>query len=218
MNVVVAGATGHEAALVKTLAPRVSAPCVPLDPADALHLPAELRQAAAGALGAIGLALGYNDDQGLPFDFLNPKRPAVQRNLKRIRILVGAVATVVGFMALLMVRKLLIDHRTRTLEAVSAELADAEKKRPFYRTLIGHATVVGDWIKGEHAWLQHLANLTAVLPPTPGWTSSLKEGRNTFPSVRRLESTTGGARFSSGGTPRFAGWKATAPTGFTSKA
>src|SRR5208283_749513 len=48
----------------------------------------------------------------------------------------------------------------------SAELSQAEKERPLYRTLINHATVVGDWVKGGKDWLQHYAYLASVLPPS----------------------------------------------------
>ena len=112
------------------------------------------------------MALGFGDEQGLPFDFLNPKRPAAPRNLRRIRLLAGAAGAAVFLLALLAARKILINHRTRTLNAASAELAEAEKKRPIYRVLMNHANVVGDWVKGGHDWLEHYANLASVLPPS----------------------------------------------------
>jgi Tfp pilus assembly PilM family ATPase len=165
-KVVVAGATGQEAAVAEALRSRVAVPCAQLDPAEALQLPSDLREAAAGAVGAIGLAFGFGDEQGLPFDFLNPKRPAVRRNLRRIRLLAGLAGAAVFLVALLAVRKVLIDRRTRVLHAASAELAEAEKKRPAYRVLMNHAAVVGDWVKGGHDWLEHYANLASVLPPS----------------------------------------------------
>ncbi len=165
-KVLVAGATGCEAAVVEALSSRVIAPCAQLDPAESLRLPPDLREAAAGSIGAIGLALGFADEHGLPFDFLNPKRPAVRRNLRRIRLLTGAAGAVVLLTVLLAVRKTLIDRRTSALNAASAELAEAEQKRPIYRALISHAGVVGDWVKGGRDWLKHYAYLAAVLPPS----------------------------------------------------
>ncbi len=163
-RVLVVGATGCEAAVLTALRSRLPAPCAPLTPGEALQLPAEWHAAAAGSLGAVGLALGFGDEQGLPFNFLDPKKPAVPRNLKRIRLLTGAVTALVVLFALLGVRKVLVDRRTVLLEAANAELADAEKKRPIYRTLMNHAAVVGDWVKGGRDWLQHYAYLAAVLP------------------------------------------------------
>jgi Tfp pilus assembly PilM family ATPase len=98
-KVVVSGATGFEEATVAALAKRVGRPCALLDPASVLGLTEDSRDQAAGAIAAIGLALGVNDPNGLPFDFLNPKRPAVQRDMRRIRILatVAAIAAAVVF-------------------------------------------------------------------------------------------------------------------------
>jgi len=74
-KIVVAGVTGHEAEVVSALGARLSTPCTLLDPASALELPGEFREAAAGHIGALGLALGAGDSDGLPFDFLNPNSP-----------------------------------------------------------------------------------------------------------------------------------------------
>jgi Tfp pilus assembly PilM family ATPase len=165
-KVFVAGSTGLEAALLEALRSLVPVPCAQLDPADALRLAPELRTIAAGSIGAIGLALGAGDEHGLPFDFLNPKRPAVQRNLRRIGLLSGAAAAVALLIALLGVRKVLIDKRMALFNAANAELSQAAKEEPSYRTLINHAAVVGDWVKGGKDWLQHYAYLASVLPPS----------------------------------------------------
>ena len=47
-----------------------------------------------------GQNFGLADARGLPFDFLKPKRPAVQRDLRKIRILSGLAATVVVLAAM----------------------------------------------------------------------------------------------------------------------
>src|SRR5207247_2804654 len=94
VKMAVAGVTGHEAAVTEALQTRFNTPCVLLDPASALDLPGAAREHAAGSISALGLALGVNDPQGLPFDFLNPKQPAVQRNMRRIRLMMGAAAAI----------------------------------------------------------------------------------------------------------------------------
>ena len=159
----VAGATGHEAAVVAALATRVSTPVALLDTA-ALELPDDSRTAAAGATAGIGLALGFADAGGLPFDFLNPKRPAVQRDMRKIKILAGVAAAVVLFLIVAGVRSWLVGQRQAVLDAVTAEAVLAEKQRPIYRQMIGQAGVVNEWVKGERDWLLHYAYLTAVLP------------------------------------------------------
>ena len=165
-KVVVAGATGFEAAVTEALGSRLSVPCTQLDPADALRLTGESRAPAAGAIGAIGLALGMGDPHGLPFDFLNPKRPAVQRNVQRIAILAAAAAVALAFIALMSVRTVLINKRTAAYEAASAQLAADEKKRPIYRQLVNQTAMVEEWVKSGRDWLEHYAYLTSILPPS----------------------------------------------------
>ena len=159
----VAGATGQEVAVVAALATRVATPIEQLD-THALQLPADSRTEAAGATAGIGLALGFADAGGLPFDFLNPKRPAVQRDLRKLRILAAAAAVAVLFIAVAGVRTWLVAKRQAVLDSVTAEAVAAEKHRPIYRQMIGQAGVVNEWVKGERDWLLHYAYLTAVLP------------------------------------------------------
>jgi len=90
-------ATGQEPAVVDALAKRLNCPVSLLDLSDDLKLPLGEAEQISGALSAIGLALGINDPDGLPFDFLDPKRPRVQRDMRRIRMLAGAAAAVLVF-------------------------------------------------------------------------------------------------------------------------
>jgi Tfp pilus assembly PilM family ATPase len=165
-KVIVTGATGCEEAVLEGLRLRLKVPCARLDPATDLRLPDEAREAAAGSMGVIGLALGFNDPQGLPFDFLNPKRPAARRNIQRIRLLTLAAGIAVLLIGFLGLRAALVGKRLATLNAANAELADAEKKRPTYRQLVNQSAVVEDWVKGGRDWLEHYAYLTSVLPPS----------------------------------------------------
>lgn len=162
-KILVTGATGHEAAFVSALASRMGAAVELLD-STALKLPADSRTEAAGATSAIGLALGYADAGGLPFDFLNPKRPAVPRDLRRIKILAGLAAVAALFMLVAGIRTWLVGKRQAVLDAVTAEAVAAEKNRPAYRKVISQAAVVNEWVGGERDWLLHYAHLTAVLP------------------------------------------------------
>jgi len=162
-KVFVSGATGHEAALVTALAARMGVPVAALDTA-ALDLPTDARADAAGSTSAIGLALGYADAGGLPFDFLNPKRPAVPRDLRRVKILAGLAGAATLFMVVAGIRQWLVGQRQAVLDAVTAEAVLAEKNRPAYRKVISQASVVNAWVGGERDWLQHYAHLAAVLP------------------------------------------------------
>jgi Tfp pilus assembly PilM family ATPase len=163
---VVVGATGHEPAVVDAIQKRLNTPCSLLDLASTLGLPPAAREHASGAISAIGLALGVNDPSGLPFDFLHPKRPAVQRDLGRIRLLAGAAAVAALLMLLMAVRTHLVNQRTRLLQQVDLELAEAKKKQPIYRQMRTQAGTLSAWVGESRNWLQHYAYLTAILPPS----------------------------------------------------
>ena len=164
-KVVVAGVTGLEARVVDALGTRLTTPCTALDLETALKLPEESRVASGGAMAPLGLALGLGDASGLPFDFLNPKQPAVPRNLRRIAILSGVAAAAVLLVVVLGIRSMLVNRRAAVLAAVTSVAVEAEKKRPVYRKLVQQASVVEEWIRGERDWLEHYAYLTSVLPP-----------------------------------------------------
>jgi hypothetical protein len=122
------------------------------------------------------------DSVGLPFDFLNPKQPPVERDLRKLWILSGIVGVLVLLFGVLGIRTLLVNRRAAVLQAANDELLEAEKKRPVYRKLIQQAAVVEDWIKGERDWLEHYAYLTSVLPPSEELylTSLAVSGQNTI--------------------------------------
>ncbi len=163
-RLIVAGDTGHEAAMADALDKRLGLPCSVLDPAAELRLSRAASVHAAGAVSAIGLALGVNDTQGLPFDFLHPKRPAVPRDARRVHLMMGAAAAVAVLLFTAGLRKLVVGRQEKVYSAVQSELAAAEKKRPIYARMRQQLTAIQDWSKDERNWLEHLAYLSAVLP------------------------------------------------------
>ena len=165
-RVVVTGATGHEAAVVDALQNRLNIPCSVLDPAAALDLPADAREHATGSISAIGLALSAGDATGLPFDFLNPKRPPVQRNMRRIRTLIWTTAAAAVLILFFGLRKHFIDQRLKVQRAITAELAKEEKNRPLYRRMRQQGTALQEWAREGHNWLDHYAFLSSILPPS----------------------------------------------------
>jgi Tfp pilus assembly PilM family ATPase len=163
-QVAIAGASGEENLVLDALGKRLNLPCRLLDPAAAMELPEEGKPSAPTCLGVIGLDLGITDPQGLPVDFLNPKRPAVHRDMRRIKMISLAAAGVALLIALLGVRKHLVNQHLKLNHQVQAELTAAEKKRPIYRQMQQQAASVQTWNKEGRNWLEQYAYLSAVLP------------------------------------------------------
>jgi type IV pilus assembly protein PilM len=165
-RVVVTGATGQEAAVVEALQNRLSIPASVLDPATALDLPPDAREHATGSISAIGLALSAGDAEGLPLDFLSPKRPAVQRNVRRIRTLIGTAAAAAALVFFFGLRKHFIDQRLQVQKQITTELSREEKNRPLYRRMRQQALSLQEWAREGHNWLDHYAYLSSILPPS----------------------------------------------------
>lgn len=165
-RLVVAGATGQESAVSEALAKRLGLPCALLDPATLLDLPRAAREQASGAVAALGLALGVHDPQGLPFDFLNPKRPAVRRDMKQIRLLMGAAAAAACVIFVLAVGRTLENRQKSVLNNLLALAAKEKRQQPVYRRTQIQLNTIRDWTAEGHRWLDHYAYLSAILPPS----------------------------------------------------
>ena len=165
-RVVVTGATGHEAAVVEALHHRLNIPATVLDPAAALQLPPEAREHATGSISAIGLALSAGDPEGLPFDFLYPKRPPVHRNMRRIRVLAATAAAAAAVIFLFAWHKHLMNQRLKVQKQITAELSKEEKNRGLYRRQRLQAASIKEWMNEGHNWLDHYAYLSSILPPS----------------------------------------------------
>jgi len=164
-KLILVGHTGSETAMAAAFSSRTSLACEILEPAKALGLAGAEHHHASGALAVIGLGLGMADPQGLPFDFLHPKQPPVRRNVKRIRQLAAAAAIVLILGGAFALRSHSIKTRLKKKQELQQQLAAAQKNEPFYRQTRLQAKTVQDWLKENQPWLDHLAFLSAALPP-----------------------------------------------------
>lgn len=163
-KVVVVGATGHEPAVVQALQDRLNLPVTWLDVGATLDLPRASREHAATSMATIGLALGATDPQGLPFDFLHPKRPPAQRDLRRTYLMAGlGLAVALGLFGAA-VQRYLIRQRDALKATLQAQVAQAAQKQPLYRQTRQQAATIQQWSQGPN-WLEHYAHLSAILPP-----------------------------------------------------
>ncbi len=164
-RILTAGASGFEEGMASALASRFPVPCGVFDPSTLPELPFDSVRHARGAVSAIGLAMGAADPAGLPLNFLDPKKPAVERNLVRRRVLISLTTAAALFLILVVARVRMVSKRLAISSEIQAELVEAEKKRSIYRAMRQQAVTVNDWLKGSRDWLDHYAYLSAVLPP-----------------------------------------------------
>jgi len=164
LKIVVAGVTGCEWAVIDLVEERTGIPCVYLDPAEALGLPREQRLAAAGSVSAIGLAAGASSASGLAFDFLSPKKPAVHRDLGRLKAMLGIIASLAVLFTLLGARASMLKKREQTNQQLVEQLAAEKSKQKIYRAGRLQAKTIKEWLQGGDDWLTHYAHLSAILP------------------------------------------------------
>lgn len=163
--------------LSEVLHQRLGLPAAVLDPVQALRLNPPENTRASGAIAVIGLAYGLLDPGGLPFNFLHPKRPAPPGTGRHTRVLAITAALSVLLCLLVGLRMHLIRQRTQARAAVQQQVSSASQNLPLYRQTIAQARTVKSWLADEKQWLDHLAYLCALLPPSPDlYVTSLSTG------------------------------------------
>lgn len=176
-RILVAGDTGQESALAEALSRRFSLPAAILDLAEVLGAHSGENGSSGGAAAAVGLALGIQDAEGLPFDFLHPKRPPAPRNWARIKLVAGASLSAVLLLGLTGLRAHWIRQRLQIKEQIQTQVTQAEKNRALFRAMSLRAKTVREWRSEKRNWLDHYANLSALLPTSPDvYITSLSTG------------------------------------------
>ncbi|MGN6384669.1 MAG: type IV pilus biogenesis protein PilM [Verrucomicrobiota bacterium] len=164
-KLLVNGSTGMENEILQLLAAKLGLPGGIFDPASGLKLPKKDSAESAAASAAIGLAIGFLEPAGLSIDFANPKKPPVEGHAKRKQALFAVAALLAVLISVFGFRAHLIRKRMKVKEAVQQELTAAEKKLPVYKRLMTQTKSVQSWLADDQDWLDHLAFLSAILPP-----------------------------------------------------
>ena len=182
-RVFLAGDTGQEQAIVEIVAQRFRTPCAVLDPAATLKLTAGDINV-GGFISPLGLASAHGTSERMPFDFLNPKNPPIERNIKKIRAVTGGIAAafllVVGLTYGILNRNAAVSN----LAALRDQYNKLEKQNRPIDKLNQRVKAVDEWKNEGHNWLDHWANISAKFPPaTEAYITTLKtnpDGSFTF--------------------------------------
>ena len=163
-RMLVVGGTGLEPAIVELLGERTSIPVELLDPSKWISKKGIPAGETSPCFAAIGLAYAALQSAGLPLDFVNPKRPAVRRDTRRIKILASVVGIAAVLFALLAIRANLVGKRIEIRDAAQLELTAAKQKQKIYRATVLRARAVQGWLAQDQEWLDHLACISSILP------------------------------------------------------
>ena len=162
----VTGTTGGEAPLAEALTRQLGVPADLLSAgADASERPAS-PEGLPHTLPAVGLALGALAPAGLPFDFLNPKRPPVIRDLRRVRQLAVVAAVLAVLLTIAGLRARWMGERERQRADLQTQVNLGAKNLAAYRVFRNQARTLRDWSATRRNWLDHLTLLSALLPPS----------------------------------------------------
>jgi len=162
-RVLVAGGTGIEAEVSEMLARRLRMTCEVFDPSASLPV-RDIPDDVSAFISALGLAVAQGDAAAPPFDFLNPKRPAVRRNVMRTTLLVGGSALVliiVSAFAGAAIHLYRAQASVAEQEKILKELRDANKKVQVLAKRVG---VIEGWLNEGRNWLDQWAALSAIFP------------------------------------------------------
>ena len=171
-GLLVAGESGLAGEVVRALAQRVDAKCEVFSPADALGLPTPSDASCFSAV--LGLAMGEREGDG--FDFLDPRRPAVPRDTRPIRVAIISLACLAAVLAAVISGWVYLAGKAERVRLLADQVKQAEQ----YHTeevvpLAYRVSAIQDWDIQRIDWLDHWAQLSRLFPPaTEAYIGALK--------------------------------------------
>ena len=158
----VSGGTGLETDVVAALAERLGVRCEMFDPSGGFALrPAPALSAFSAALGlAAGQAAG-----ALPFDFLNPKRPAEKPDRRRSVVMAAVAGVMAVVLGIWLGASSLGSERQIVTSRLSVDNEKLLKQKAELKKLMDRAKKAESWMAEDGDWLDQLAHVANTLPP-----------------------------------------------------
>jgi len=162
-RMLLAGGTGIEPLVARKLSAEIDVGCEILDPSAALGLPEEAAETSA-FIAALGLVLDQAAGGDVPFDLLSPKRPPVQRDIRKIRIAAGAAAAAVIVLAAVVIGAVHVHKNKARVAELRSERKELEKQVRKVRILRKRIEAIDAWVSDGRSWLDHWARLSGLFP------------------------------------------------------
>ncbi len=162
-RIVVAGVTGCEQKVADELRDRLATETTLFNPNGNLGIPDSARKDAAGAMSAIGLALGAASNEGLRFDFLNPKKPRPKRDLGKLKLFGSVIGVAALILILFAVRASFVNKRLAVYESLRTEVLKIEKHEKLFKQMKIQAATIRNWENSKRKWLDQYAHVSAEL-------------------------------------------------------
>jgi len=158
---VLAGNTGMERDLAAALAKDLGVRCELLDVARGFAVSRD--EAASAFAAALGLATGGAGEE-MPFDFLNPKRPAPPVDTRRRNVLAVVAAAAVLLAGTMLAAKVHLNGRDRVLNDLRKIKRTREETNKGLKKLDDRVRNVKNWLNDDIDWLDQVAELSRSLP------------------------------------------------------
>lgn len=160
--VIVAGGSGLEQALCDELSRRLGLPCRAMNAPKDLGL--EDNKANASCLSALGLAKASCAGD-LPFDFLNPKRPVVRKDQRKVKVAAAACLAAAIVISSIAGGATYLSGKGKELARLKVIQDTAQKENEIVRGLKKNLTALEKWSSQSPAWLEHWSSISHLMPP-----------------------------------------------------
>ncbi|MEK6674825.1 MAG: pilus assembly protein PilM [Planctomycetota bacterium] len=163
-HAIIGGDLGVEESLAETLQQRLGITTEIYNPASSFGWEPDEGRAASAFAASLGLVIGYTQEDGLQFDFLNPKRTitTTERRLRKVPLIAATVllfvfAAGIGFAAMTKPSR----DRLAAMDGQIKKLQDRTKDNEKFLALVQE---VKSFDQGQHIWVDVLYDVIGNLP------------------------------------------------------
>ena len=162
-RVLLAGGTGIEEKVAEHLSKGLGVPCGMLDVSAALAS-RQGKEIDSAFVSAVGLAAAHSATGEFPFDFLNPKRPAVRRDPRKQRVAAVAAAALLLLLAAVLGGWLYLHSKQNQIVAIQGRIGQLDKDILSVGERAGRVLAIEEWASADRNWLDHWAQLSVLSP------------------------------------------------------